>query len=422
MIQSKFPYTAALSLFVTVQVSAAENWPEFRGPTGQGHASSELPVSWTNKRNVKWKKELPGLGWSSPIYWEGRLYLTTAVPTRGGSQGDQSLRALAVDATMGDILWDKEVFQQPAGAGGAIHGKNSHASSTPITDGKFLYVHFGTHGTACLDLDGKVVWRNQKLRYKPVHGNGGSPAFVGDAIVVSCDGADERFVVALYRKNGKEKWRTDRRPFNGRGFSFSTPLVIRVGGKDQVVSAGSGGVSAFDPEDGTEIWHVRYGKGYSVVPRPVYGHGLVFVGSGYDKPVLYAIDPTGSGDVTDTHVRWTLKRGVPHNPSPLLVDNELYVVSDNGIARCLDAKSGSVVWQNRLGGNYSSSPIYAGGRIYFQSENGGGTVIEAGRKFRLLAKNPLSERTLASYAAGDGALFIRGKERLYRVGGETPRK
>jgi outer membrane protein assembly factor BamB len=394
-------------------LAQAGDWPQFRGPTGQGLVlNGTLPTTWSKSKNVVWKQEIPGKGWSSPVVAGGRVYLTTAVPR---DNGDQSLRAVCLDAAKGNIRWDKEIFRQNGKQAPPIHGKNSHASPTPLLrDGK-LFVHFGHQGTACLDLEGNILWRNTNLRYVPVHGNGGSPILVDDMLVFSCDGGDKRFVVALNVADGKVRWKTPRTVEAAKKFSFGTALRIDVEGRKQIISPGSNVVSAFDPEDGKEIWRVRY-NGYSVIPRPVYGHGLLFIGTGYDRPSLLAIRPDGKGDVTDTHVVWKMSKAAPHTPSPLLVGEELYTISDNGVASCLKARTGQVYWQERLGGSYSASPLFAGGKVYFQSEQGTGVVLQAGKEFKLLAKNPLDERSLASAAVADGALFLRTETRLYRIG------
>lgn len=404
-----------LLTLVSLAASArAENWPDFRGPTGQGLSESRgLPLKWSDTENVAWKQEVPGLGWSSPVVVDKRIYLTTAVPAE--SSGDQELRALCLDAGNGQIVWNTLVFEQRGADAPAIHGKNSHASPTPLVQGKRLYVHFGHQGTACLDLRGRVIWRNSELKYPPVHGNGGTPVLVQDRLVFSCDGGDDPFVVALSAKKGEVVWKTPRDVETSKKFAFSTPLLITVGGQPQVVSPGAGMVGAYDPRDGREIWRVRY-DGYSVIPRPVFGHGLVFIGTGYDSPSVLAIRPDGTGDVTDTHVAWTVAQAAPHSPSLLLVGDALYMVSDRGVASCLDAKSGEKIWQERIGGNFSASPVYADGRIYLQSEDGVGTVIQAGTAFEQLATNPLNERTLASYAISDGSIFIRSDKHLFRIG------
>lgn len=406
---------ASLLLGWTLAASA-EDWPEFRGPTGQGlSAAKGLPLEWDPTKNVAWKQDIPGAGWSSPIVWQDRVYLTTAVPMPNKDDEDQSLRALCLDAQTGRILWDHEVFRQDAATAPGIHNKNSHASPTSLTDGQRLYVHFGHQGTAALDFDGKILWTNRMLKYRPVHGNGGSPVLVDDLLVFSEDGSNQQLVVALDRATGQLRWKTPRKTESFKKFAFSTPLVITVNGKQQIISPGAGLVGAYDPATGQEIWRVRYGEGYSVVPRPVFGHGLVFLSSGYDSAQLLAIRTDGQGDVTDTHVAWTLKRGAPHSPSPLLVGDELYIVSDLGIATCLDARTGREHWRERLGGEYSASPLYADGRIYFQSEKGAAVVVKPGQEFAVLAKNDLGERSLASYAVADGALFIRTDKHLFRI-------
>jgi outer membrane protein assembly factor BamB len=395
---------------------SAEDWPQFRGPDGQGHSSATgLPVRWSLTENVVWKAPIPGVAWSSPVFHEGRIYLTTAVPLDAESENsDQSLRALCVDARMGEVLWNAEVFLQADETAPKIHSKNSHASPTPIVADGRVYLHFGHQGTACLDLDGKVVWKNSDIKYRPVHGNGGSPSLVDGLLIFSCDGADKQIIVALDAASGRVVWQTERPTEAVKKFSFSTPLAIAVGGRQQIISPGSDMVCALDAKTGEEIWRCRY-QGYSVIPRPVYGHGLLFISTGYDSPEVMAIRPDGEGDVTETHVAWRLSKGAPHTPSLLLVGDELYMISDRGIASCLDAKTGEPHWQERIGGNFSASPLYADGHIYLQSEQGTGIVIAAGKKFEEIARNELDERTLASYAVADGALLIRTESQLYRV-------
>lgn len=408
----------AVSLFAIVlstsTVSGAD-WTEFRGPTGQGHWAGSLPSVWSKTKNVRWRKEIPGSGWSSPVVYQGVIYLTTSVPKQGNREGDQSLQTLCLDAESGKLLWQREVFFQEGAAAPKIHAKNSHASPTPLIYDDKIYVHFGHQGTACLKLDGSIVWKNNRLRYHPVHGNGGTPIIVDNLLVFSCDGGEERFVVALDRATGEVVWKVDREGQSGQMFSFSTPLLITVNGNKQIVSPGSNSVSAYEPRTGKQIWKVRY-DGYSVIPRPVFAHGLVYICTGYGTPSLLAIRPDGAGDVTDTHVVWTMKKAVPHTPSLLIVGDELYMVADRTeVATCLDAKTGKIHWQERIGGAYSSSPLYAGGKVYFQSEQGATTVVKASKKFEVVSKNDLAERSLASFAVADGSLLIRTERNLYRI-------
>lgn len=397
----------------------ADDWLQFRGTDGQGHATAKnLPGTWAvgaeaNTGNVTWKKAIPGKGWSSPVIKDGKIYLTAALPMGNGN----SLRLLIIDAVKGSLLNSIGVFDE-AGSSPRIHSKNSHASSTPMIVGDRIYVHFGHMGTACLDLKGNVKWKNQ-IDYKPVHGNGGSPLIVGDKIIFSCDGAKDPFIIALNRDTGKEVWRTARTATVKKKFSFGTPLAIEVDGKTQVISQGSGAVVAYNPDNGKVIWQARYGEGYSVVPRPVYGAnidgGLLFVCSGFDRATLLAIRPTGKGDVTDTHVVWTLTRGVPHTPSPLLVGNELYLFADGGVATCVDAKSGDVHWKERVGKAFSASPIVADGRIYIIDERGTAVVLKPGKTFEKPTSIDMKEKAFATFAAVDEALFIRTEEHLYRI-------
>jgi outer membrane protein assembly factor BamB len=408
-----FALFAAL-VFVCPLLRAAD-WPQFRGPAGDGRGTSKsLPTEWNERKNVAWKAEIPGRAWSSPSLYQNRLYLTTAVPVEADAPtGPLSLRTLCVDAATGKILWNVQVFEEPADAP-RIHDKNSHASPTPIVQRNRIYVHFGHEGTACLDLTGEVLWRNRTLKYAPVHGNGGSPVLEGGLLIFSCDGASDPFVVALDAADGKERWRFDRRTDSVRQFAFSTPGVIEVAGKKQLITPGAGVVNALDPATGEEIWRVAH-DGYSVIPKPVFGHGLVFLSTGYDSPTVLAIRPDGRGDVTDTHVAWELKPGAPHTPSLLFDGDELYMVSDRGVAVCVDAKTGEEHWQKRVGGNYSASPVLADGKLYLQSEEGPAVVLKPGKTYKKLADTGFAERTLASYAVGDNALFIRTENHLYRV-------
>jgi outer membrane protein assembly factor BamB len=378
-------------------------------------------LRWDGESNVAWRVAVPGRGWSSPVVADGRLYLTTAV-----AEGDdpraydapQVLRVLCLDAESGRTLWNVEVFRHDSTP---IHPKNSHASPTPIVDGRRVFVHFGTQGTASLTTDGEVVWRNRSIGYTPVHGGGGSPALVGRSLIFSADGASQPFVVALDRDTGEQLWRTPRPPADGNQFAFSTPLPIDVAGRTQVVVPGANHVCSYDPDSGEELWRVRYPGGFSVIPRPVFAHGLVFVSSGFMNPVLFAIRPDGRGDVTESHVSWTEQRGIPRNASPLAVGDEVYVVADNGIASCFDARTGRRHWQRRLSGDFSASPLYAAGRLYFLNELGETTILEPGPSYTELARNDLGERTQASAAAVEGALFIRTESGLYRLGGATSR-
>ena len=393
----------------------AQDWPAFRGPTGQGHSPElGLPLEWSETDTVVWKTPVPGRGWSSPVVADGRVWLTTATVAPDGAG---SLRLLAYDVDTGRELFDTVVIRIDQTA--SPNPKNSLASPTPVidVDGDRVYVHFGADGTAALTTDGEVVWTT-RFPYVTQHGNGGSPVLYRDLLILSVDGYDTAFVVALDAATGEERWRTARRhPISQ---AYSTPLVIRVGDRDQLFSIGAFRATAYDPGSGEEIWEVSYGDGFSNVPAPVFGHGMVYVATGFQVPSLLAVRADGRGDVTATHTAWTLRRGVPLTSSPLLVGDELYIVSDLGVATCLDARTGETHWRERLGGNFSASPVFADGRIYFQSEEGVTTVVAPGTAYRELATNRLDGAILASMAVADGSLFIRTHDHLYRIGGQRP--
>lgn len=394
----------------------AADWNQFRGPEQNGHSKANLPVEWSPTKNVAWKVPVPGKGWSSPVVQNGLIYLTTAVPRGDGPKADQSLRVLALDGTNGGTIWDREVRMQIGSKAPNIHSKNSHASPTAVIDGDTVYAHFGHMGTYALSaMDGSILWKNELLGYVPVHGNGGSPMLVEGRLIFSIDGTDRQEVVALNSKTGQIVWRTPRNAIPDKAFSFNTPLLIDAAGRKQLISVGSDVVMSINPADGSELWRVRF-KGYSVVPRPVYAEGLLFVTTCYDKSTLIAIRPDGKGDVTTSHVAWKVEKNVPNNPGVVVVDGLLYMVSDTGIASCLDARTGSAIWSERVTDKYTSAILHAPGRVYLQSEDGTGTVLKTGRTFETIAINKLGERTLASYAVIGSDLLIRTDKHLYRIG------
>ena len=319
---------------------------------------------------------------------------------------------LAYDAATGKEVVNVEVFRNRNA--GYINPKNSRASPTPILEGDRVYVHFGQEGTAALTTSGEIVWKTQQFNFETQHGAGGSPVLYGDLLIFNCDGwAEDAFVVALDKHTGKTRWRANRRrPFSQ---AYTTPLVVRVGDRDQLISIGAFRTTAYDPLTGREIWRVGYRDGFSNVPRPVFGHGLVYIATGFNDPTLIAVRPDGMGDVTRTHLAWTVARGAPFTPSPILVGDELYMVSDIGVLSCLDARTGAMLWQARLPGNYSASPVFADGRIYLQSEEGVTTVVAPGREFRRLSASRLDGAMLATMAVSDGSIFVRTDTHLYRI-------
>lgn len=409
------PALFAFALWPVLCGAASLDWPQFRGPAGDGTSgAANIPLQWSASNGIAWSVEIPGKGWSSPVLSKGRIYLTSAV--ENGS-AEVSLNAICLEASSGKLLWNTEVLRPDPGEVKAMHRKNTAASPTPIVEDGKVYVHFGHMGTAALDLEGRVLWSQTSLKYKPVHGTGGSPALTAGILVFSVDGAAEPFVAALDAQTGAVRWQTPRNTTAKKNFSFCTPQVIALKTGPQIILPGSGFVGAYRPSDGAEIWRVNYGEGYSVVPRPVYSHGMLFLSSGFDSASLLAIRPDGAeGDATAGSIAWTLKKGAPHTPSVVVVDDLLFCVSDAGIASCVDVQSGEVRWSERLAGNFSASPVSAEGRVYFQNEAGVGYVVKASSSYELLATNDLGEKTLASPAVADGTLFIRGESHLFKVG------
>lgn len=414
-----FLLTSALA---TTSVCQAQDWPIFRGPTGDGHAAAKgLPLEWSSTKNIAWHVDLPGKGWSSPILVAGKLYFTSAV-VKSGQESDpkaeRELHALCLNAADGKTLWDVVVFEQSgAKSPGSIHQKNSHASPTPIyQDGK-IYVHFGHQGTACLDTTGKKVWENRTLSYEPQHGGGSTPILVDGNLIFTCDGSKDPFVAALQTSDGSVAWKFMRPVNNSKKFAFASPECITVNGRKMVIAPGADVVNALDPATGEEIWRCSY-EGYSVVPKPVFGNGLVYICSSFDTPDVLAIKPDGKGDVTATHIAWEVgsKQRPPCTPSMILDGKNLFWVSDSGLASCVDAMTGETLWCERVGKNFSASPILSEGKLYFLDETGLTTVIEAGREFKKLAENKLDgERTLASVAATEGTLFLRTETGMYCI-------
>jgi outer membrane protein assembly factor BamB len=393
----------------------AGDWPQFRGPSGQGTSEAKnVPTEWSATKNVAWSVEIPGQAWSSPVLLDGKLYLTTAVTEKSGRV---SLGVLCLDSADGKTLWMAEPLK-PNPQAAIHHPKNSCASATPIVTADRIYCHFGHLGTAALDLKGNVVWQETELKYMPVHGNGGSPALVGENLIFSCDGAMNPFVACLDAGTGKVKWKVPRNTPAKRTFSFATPLAIDIEGATQVVLPGSGLVAAYEPGSGKELWRVLWGEGYSVVPRPIYSDGLLFCSSGFDAPIVYAIDPgKAKGESTKAAVAWTSRKDAPNTPSLVALGDEVYYVSDRGVLTCAEAKTGKVHWTHAFSKPFSASPVAAEGRVYLQTETGIGYVVKAdAAKFELVSQNDLGDKSLASYAVDEGCLYIRTEHRLWKIG------
>ncbi|MHB8970483.1 MAG: outer membrane protein assembly factor BamB family protein [Pirellulaceae bacterium] len=404
-----------LLVFSTTLAHAESNWPQFRGPEGNGHAQATgLATVWSEQENIAWKTPLHGRGWSSPVIWANQIWLTTA--TEDGKQ----LFALCVDGDSGSILHDVHLFD--VANPDEIHVTNSYASPTPVLEQDRVYVHFGTYGTACLDTStGQVLWQRRDLRCNHWRGPGSSPILFADLLIMHFDGYDLQYVVALDKNTGETRWKTDRNidyqtDDGDLKKAFCTPTIISVQGQLQLISPAAKATIAYDPRTGRELWRMRYDN-HSATARPLFGHGLLFINSGFSKAELYAVRPGTEGDVTDTHVVWKTDRSIGSKPSHLLIDDLLYVVHDQGTASCLNALTGQSVWQKRLGGNFSASPLFADGKIYFFNEEGVTTVVRPGRTCEILATNHLDDGCMASPAVLGAAIVLRTKSHLYRIEG-----
>ena len=430
---------AFVAVLIPPYATLAENeveevyWNQFRGPNGDGKSvATDLPVKFSETQNIRWKTAIHDKGWSSPVIWGDQIWLTT------GREDGTELFAICVDKDTGTIIHDIKVFNvaQPQSEYSDL---NSHATPTPIVEKDRVYVHFGAYGTACLDTkSGEKLWERRDLntdhRVRPAS----SPIIEGDSLFLTFDGVDTQFVAALNKNTGETLWlrnrdvdsdmdamlraegfsdadikETQKEKPNDNKKSYATPTIIEYQGKRQLISPAAGATISYDPETGDELWRVRHrGMGFNVACRPIFKNNLVYLTTGVAKRLL-AIRPSGTGDVTDTHVAWSVRRRIPEIPSPLIVDDLMFMVTEGGVASCLEAKSGNEVWRGRLNGDYWASPLYADGKIYFFSQEGNVSVISAGREFEILAENEFDEGFIASPAIAGNTLIARSLTHLY---------
>lgn len=416
---------AFLGVFLASQLAVvggdptrSEPWPQFRGPGAQGHVSANIPIAWGDTLNKVWEVGIPGKGWSSPVIAEGKIWMTTAVPAKDGAF---TFRALAVDAQQGKIIHDVDLFDVAKPA--TLHARNSLATPSPIVSKGRLYVQFGGDGVACIDTrNAKVIWKNDSLKVDYQTGAASSPVLYKELLIIPCDGADLQFAVALSIHTGDVVWKTERpvavtlkKALDSRR-AFATPLLISVDGRDQIVMPGAFCVYSYDPASGEELWRVSY-NGFSNIPRPLFAHGLVYVVTGFTPPDIIAIRPDGKGDVTKTHIAWRFRKNVPNVPSPVIVGDNFYMVSDPGIATCLDAKTGALKWvTERLGTTFSASLLAKGNTIYAFGDDGKTILFEAADTFKELGRNELTGHVQATPAAAGGFLYIRTEKNLVKVG------
>ncbi len=423
-----------LALVVVPCLWANHDWPQFRGPGGDGLSDSKgLPLTWSETGHVRWKTAVHGKAWSSPVVLGDQVWLTTA------TEDGRELYVVCVDRQGGRILRDQKLFDVDHPQ--FCHAFNSFASPTPVIEPGRVYVTFGSPGTACLDTQtGKVLWERRDFVCNHYRGAGSSPILHGNLLIMNFDGSDHQFVVALDKRTGKTLWRAERsidfkdlgpdgKPMTEGDLrkAFSTPQVATVEDRAILISSGAKAHYAYEPLTGEELWRVEERTSHSAGTRPVFGHGLIFIATGWSNGELLAIHAGRKCEVIDANtasstnspdelrVAWKSKRNVPKKPSLLLVGDLLFSIDDGGVAGCLEARSGTEVWRERVGGNYSASPVSAEGRIYFFSEEGKTTVIDAGRVFKVLAENNLDDGFMASPAIAGKAFFLRTRTQLYRI-------
>jgi outer membrane protein assembly factor BamB len=377
----------------------------------------DIPIEWSQTSHIIWKTPIPGVGWSSPIIFDDRVFVTTA--TDEGA----SYRLLCLDRLTGNILWNKQIHRQNPGHKQRF---NSYASSTPATDGRYVYVLAFDGTLAAVSNKGDIIWKHREFEYYSEHGLAVSPVLYRDLVIVPFDHSssgpnkklgwqipwDKAVIIAVNKNTGKVQWR------GRRGLSriaHVTPQILSENGSDQLISSAGNVVQGFDLETGRRIWTAE-NSGEGVVPSLVIGEGLVFATSGFGESTIRAIRTGGKGDVTDTHIVWQSTEDVSKIPSMLYVRPFLYLLTETGVAKCLRAATGQEIWRNRLGGKHSASPIWAGGRIYFLSEKGRTTVIKDGNKFKVIAENELNEKCIASPAVSQKQIFIRSENNIFCIG------
>ena len=400
------------------------NWPDYRGPRRDGVSEdANLPLHWSETLNVRWKTPIHGRAWSSPVIWGKQVWLTTA------TEDGKVLSVLCIDRDSGRVLLDRKILDvaKPRPLSNPI---NTYASPSPTIEEGRVYAHFGSYGTACLDTGTfEVLWQRRDLPCDHWRGPASSPVLWKDLLFLHMDGADVQYVVALDKTTGANRWVTFRsvdygdlddngRPRQSGDFrkAYNTPLVVDFRGEPQLISPSAKGAYGYDPRTGSEIWQISHG-GHSSAPRTLYSDGQVGISTGYigGTAQLWGVRLGGRGDVTGTHVAWKYARGSPKHSSPVLVDGRVYMMSNDGIATCLDFKTGKEIWKGRIGGHHSASVLYAGGRIHFFDEDGQTTIIQPGETLEILARNQLDDGFMASPAVADGALFLRTTTHLYRI-------
>jgi outer membrane protein assembly factor BamB len=420
---------ALLLIFLAgVRTAAAVDWPEMRGPWRDGHVQAPgdstpigLPLHWSETQNIKWKTAIPFRGWSTPVILGGQVWLTTA------TEDGHDFYVLCLDAATGQITVNHKLFHAdyPEPLGNDV---NSYATPSPVIEPGRVYIHFGSYGTACLDTaTARILWQRTDIPCRHYRGPSSSPILFDNLLILTLDGVDLQYTIALDKKTGATVWKTkrsvafhdedvpgERAKLGDLRKGHSTPIVITNAGQALLLSAGAKAFYAYDPRTGKELWMAR-DTDYSPAPRPLFQNGVAYFITGMSKTELCAVRVDGHGDVTDTHVNWRLKTHIGKFSSPILVDGLIYTPAAQSFLTCLDAASGETVWTERIGGSFEASPVYADGRIYLFNQEGGATVIQPGKTCNILATNTLDDGMMASPSVAGKALYIRTRTHLYRI-------
>ncbi|MEX2216292.1 MAG: PQQ-binding-like beta-propeller repeat protein [Phycisphaeraceae bacterium] len=433
------PLAFALALLITSVAFADDNWPSFRGPGLQGHSDSTgIPLTWSDTEHVTWKTPIHGKGWSTPVIWNNQIWLTTA--TVDGAKSS----VLCLNRATGEVLLDRVEFANET-VEPLSNPLNCYASPSPAIEEGFVYVHFGSYGTACIDTKTfKTLWTRRDLPCRHYRGPGSSVVIYKNLLLLTMDGVDVQYLVALNKKTGETVWKTDRttdyddidpktkmpKMDGDLRKAYTTAVVVEHEGRPLLLSPGARAAYAYDARDGKELWKITYpgfSNAASVVFAPAKGGAgglpaLAYINTGHGKSEFMAVKVDGKGDVTKSNILWNHGRNVPRRSSPVLVNDLLFMVDDGGIAICLDAKTGDVCWVQRLGDGkeqYSASPIYVDGKVMFCGQEGLTTIVAPTREYKLLATNKLSSGMMASPAVAGKALFLRTKTHLVRIEGPT---
>lgn len=437
-----FLLSAGFHLTAHAQTSTGQ-WTQFRGADGTGVAQADAnpATEWDAAKQTAWETEIPGTGWSSPVYEGDRVWLTTAITQAATKEeiaeklkGDRlaksktlagavAFHAICVDVNSGKIIHNLELARIDSPE--PINPMNSYASPTPAIQGGKVICHFGNYGTWCIDEEsGNVIW-NKKFEVKHSVGPGSSPVIVGNKVIVVCDGTDVQFIAAVDVNTGDDIWKTDRPPIKATDGeyrkAYCTPLLIEVGDRKQAVIPGAQWVAGYDPDSGKELWRADHGSGFSVTPMAVYESGLVIFSTGFMDASFVAVDPRGSGDITSGGIAWrSAPKKAPRMPSLIASSGQIFSIADNGILRCIDAKTGQIINEKRVGGNFSSSPLLAGGNLYLSSREGVMTVVKCSSDLETIATNQFETSLMASPVLVGDDLLIRTERKLIRIKSSIP--